>query len=282
MPERHDSGYQPSHAQKITLDKYHGVANGIMELNEPVADGFMRVSDMRADVVVVSRLRDSVLDYDELGPVRVAKLLRLPRIGSWSHNGLVSVMRENDAWYIGINDQGLAGQVARSNDGTEKFEDLFIDRFKVELKKGLRECLKREKLLNSGRYNASFFWTWYFFATHEVLYYPAAEVLAIAAGVNPLDVTGRVLAVYLLTHSIVNTMNLGVCGLSKVYAIIDRKMFQKQQQQQSVYSYLGADWPDPFVKHHLLELMAPPVSVDRLLRGHFYLNRHGQKLINKG
>lgn len=280
MQERQGSEYQPRHAQRITLDNYQGVANGIMELNEPVADGFMRVSDMRADVVVVSRQRDRVLDYDELGPVRVAKLLRLPRIGSWSHHGLVSVMRENGAWYIGINDQELTGQVARSNDSTEKFEDLFIDRFKVELTKGLRECLKREKLLNSGRYNASFLFTWYIFATHEAVLYPAIEALRISAGHNPLDVTGSILILYALTHSIFNTMNLGICRVSKVFDIIDRKLFKKQLQEAG--SYLRTDWMDPFVKHHLLELLAPPVPVDRLLRGHIYLNRHGQKLINKG
>lgn len=40
------------------------------------------------------------------------------------------------------------------------------------------------------------------------------------------------------------------------------------------------DYEEPFVRHVFPELFAPPIPVDRLIRGFFYDMRHGKDLIS--
>lgn len=148
-------GYEFKHAHRISLDGYRGVGHDLMHLNDPVADGFMRVSDMRSDIVVTQKPQDRALDYDEIGFVRVGKFLNLPRMELWHGDGIVDIKKEDDIWLVAINDQALANKVARSNDGRRKFDDLFIEDFRDALIRGSIQCLKNEKILNNGRYNLS-------------------------------------------------------------------------------------------------------------------------------
>lgn len=61
------SQYKNRHYKAIHLDTYRGVARDLMHLNNPVADGFMRVSDMRDDAVPLDRLVRGVLYLHEHG-----------------------------------------------------------------------------------------------------------------------------------------------------------------------------------------------------------------------
>jgi hypothetical protein len=82
------NSYRNKHQFGIHLDTYNGIASDVMELNAPVADRFMQVSDMRGDIVVIRKPQDRVLDYDDVGFVRVAKFLKMPRLDFWKGNNL--------------------------------------------------------------------------------------------------------------------------------------------------------------------------------------------------
>jgi hypothetical protein len=163
------------------------------------------------------------------------------------------VKRENNTWYVAINDQDLANEVARSEDKS-KFEDKFLVGFKQELGRGLTSCLKREKLLNSGHYNPAFL-TGYISLGFDI---PAlAAVLAVSVKEPRLLPYA---SAYILYHiAFVDTFcNLLNWSRSK---IIDNNN-------------------DPFVKHSFPEFLLPGVPVDRLIRGLYYLEKHGSEMIS--
>lgn len=108
LNEQEPKEYKFKHPRRISIDSYNGVAGGgIMELNNPIADGFMRVSDMRSDVVIMKKPQDRIRDYDDIGFVKVA----------------------DDVWYIAVNDQDLADKVARQAGDDRKFDERFVDAF---------------------------------------------------------------------------------------------------------------------------------------------------------
>src|SRR3989344_3485850 len=115
--EREPQDYQFKHHRRVSLDEYRGAARDLMELNDPVADGFMQTADMRGDIVIVQKPQDRVIDYDHIGSVRVAKSVGMPRLDMWNRNDMVQTIKENDTWYIAVNDQELAQRLARSGDG---------------------------------------------------------------------------------------------------------------------------------------------------------------------
>lgn len=273
-------GYKFKHAQRISLDGYKGVANDLMELNDPVADGFMRVSDMRNDVVIIQKLRDRIRDYDEIGFVRVAKFLKMPRMDFWHRDGLVETRKEDGVWLVAVNDQELADKVARSNDGKRKFDDLFAEAFRAEITRGLANCLKREKLLNGGKYNLGFLVSYKALVMFDLFLIPSVAGIEIAHGTSPLDVTLSLAQIYTVFNAAYNIANLAGSGLRYMHDFIDRKM--------DVPEIPGHEFPlpqfnEPFVKHSFPEtIVAPTVPLDRLVRGTLYLNRHGDKLITAG
>lgn len=265
-----EKGYKNKHPRAIHLDTYNGVACDLMELNEPVADGFMRVSDMRGDVVILRKPQDRVRDYDEIGFVRVAKLLKLPRLDFWKNsNGLVQTRREGDVWYVAVNDQDLADKVARMDGDTRKFDDRFVEAFRDEVKHGLVSCLRREKLLNSGQYNFGFLVAYHGLLGYDLLC--GASFLAIAVLDRNISVAANAIAIAASSNTLWNTFNLFQVGMTYV----NKRLFGPQNFARS----FDPNFNDPFIRHSLPELVMPPVPIDRIMRGNMYLDKHGDKLI---
>lgn len=266
-----EPGYKNKHPRAIHLNTYRGVACDLMELNEPIADGFMRVSDMRGEVVIIQKPQDKVRDYNEIGFVRVAKFLKLPRIDFWKNsNGLVQTRREGDIWYVAVNDQDLADKVARTESNGKKFDERFVDAFQAEVRHGLASCLRREKLLNSGKYNFGFL-----AAYHGILEFDLVLGAAfLAMAVADRDITSAINAVVIAAGANVvwNTFNLA--GAAMTY--IDQRLWGERQ----FIKPLTPNFNDPFVRHSLPELVMPPVPIDRIIRGSRYLEQHGNNLIN--
>ncbi|MBI2338451.1 hypothetical protein HYU95_04690 [Candidatus Daviesbacteria bacterium] len=263
-----DSGYQNKHFKSIHLDTYRGIASDIMELNRPVADGFMKTSDMRGDVVIMQKPQDRVWDYDEIGFVRVAKLLKLPRLNFWRNGtGFIQTKKSEGVWYIAINDQELANKVVRAEDNSRKFDERFVDAFKEEVKRGLVTCLKREKLLNGGQYNFAFLVGYHGLISYNLVAGPSILAAAFISGEASL--VASALAFSSIANAASNGINLFGAGLTHV----EQRLFG------DVFKGNTPDFNDPFVKHSLFELIMPPVPIDRLILGLRYLNKHSHELI---
>jgi len=264
-------GYTNKHSKAIHLDTYHGLGWDFMELNQPVADGFMRVSDMRADVAITQKPQDRVRDYDEIGYVRVAKLLKLPRLDFWHNgNGLVQTRIENDVWYIAINDQELADKVARSEGNNRKFNERFTDAFRNEVNHGLTTCLRREKLLNSGKYNLGFLAAYFGSLKFDLVF--GSALLTKAIFDNNLTLAEIAVLLAAMGNVVYNTGNLFGTAITYFY--------QRLYGHSDSINPNTPDFKDSFIKHSLLEFVMPPVPIDRIIRGSRYLGQHGDNLIN--
>lgn len=277
MLEREPQGYQFKHSKQIHLDTYRGIARDIMELNEPIADGFMRVSDMRDDIAVIQKPQDRVRDYDDIGFVKVAKFLKMPRMEFWHGDGMVETKREDGVWLVAINDQELADRVARSNNGKKKFDDLYVEAFRGEVSRGLTDCLKREKLLNSGKYNLGVYASYKALLLFDLFLIPVVVGAKVASGDNPADIALKASELYVILNGGYNVLNLVSSGMREVRDRMVRKI--------GLPEVPGHEFPmprfnEPFVKHSLPEMVASPtVPLDRLVRGALYLRKHGERMI---
>lgn len=268
--------YKFRHTQRISLDQYQGVAKGLMQLNDPVADGFMRVADMRGNVQIIQKPQDRVRDYEDVGFVRVAKFLKMPRLDFWHGDGLVETKKEGGDWLIAINDEDLADKVARTNDGNRKFDDLYLEAFNQQVKRGLTTCLRREKLLNGGNYNFGLFLGYGAFLDITVLL-PTFAVAQVITGENPLNIALTLGGLYTFWTGAHNALNLFGAGLH----IAEDKIFSSHKPK-GVPEFKSAlpNFQDPFIKHSLPDMIiGPNVPVDRLFRGLKYLDKHGSELI---
>lgn len=270
--ENEPTGYQFKHYKHISLDEYKGVARDIMDLNDPVADGFMRVSDMRGDIVIIQKPQDRVRDYDDIGFVKVAKFLKMPRMDFWGGNHLVQVKKDNDVWYVAVNDQDLADQVSRTDD-KRKFDDKYVEAFKEEVNKGLVACLKREKLLNGGKYNTAFLTGYIDLGLHAA---GLSVVLSVGAITRDPAVLGVVGSYVVAKLALINGFNNAL-----TWNHTEKSPFSIRRRHSSeiLSSSIGIDYDEPFVKHSLPEFLLPTAPVDRLARGMLYIGKHGDKLI---
>ncbi len=277
MAEHAPQGYQFKHHKVVSLDEYRGVARDIMEVNHPVADGFMQTADIRGDIAIIQKPQDRAIDYDQIGTVRIAKFLQMPRMDVWNRNNIVQTRKESDTWYVAVNDQELAQHVSRSNEGGN-FDKAYVDAFQQEVNKGIKDVLKREKLLNGGEYNIAFLSSYWTFLTKDLLLLPLVEMETLLHSSSPVEVlhgTATVAALYAGANAAFNVLNLFAVGWGKLRdkAIGGRDLL-----------YKGISYPeydDPFIRHSIPELLLPTVPVDRLTRGMVYLKDHGRDLINK-
>jgi hypothetical protein len=275
MVEHEPNEYQFKHETHVSLDEYRGVGRDIMELNHAVTDGFMRVSDMRGDIVITQKPQARVTDYDQVGNVRVGKFLRLPNIYNWNtENSITQIKRDNDTWHIAINDQELAQNVAQSNDGTKKFDDIFIPAFQKEIKKGMAKCLKNEKLLNGGKYDFAFQVDYSFSVFYGV---PVLGTVAYETLTHNLNFESAYK--FILGMIVVNAGSNLICLLTSRLNQLFNKMGIDFGHDDSPFA-----WPDlnePFVKHSAIEHLMPAIPIDRLIRGNIYLDKNGEKLIKR-
>lgn len=274
MAERDPQGeYTFKHSTRISLDGYNGVCSGLMELNDPVADGFMRVSDMRGEIVIIKKSHAAVSDYDQVGNVRVGKFLQIPRFGQTENNDIIRVRKEGNTYLLAVDDQSLSEQVIRENDGNNKFDDAFIDQFKVEINRGLGQILRREKLLNGGKFNIGVLSSYY-----GITFYDCLIPLVLLANDVPNESPenfARALVIASAGNSVINTVNVVLVVRGKIV-----NSLRKDRNRPRLPDGLTPDWEEPFIKHSIPEIISPPVPIDRLIRGSFYLSRKGRKIIS--
>ncbi len=277
MPERQESGeYKNRHRKSISLESYRGVGNGIMELNAPIADQFMSTADMRNDIVILQKPHDRVREYDEVGSVKVAKLLKLPSLNLWKGDGIVSTKKEGDTILIAIDDQEISQRVADKNDGKKSFDELFVGEFQREVRRGLSTCLKIEKLLNGGSYGLGFITAQGHFILWDLYVIPGSVGFELINGTDPLVGISRIAASVGIAH-------IGGNAITWVAVVRDkaRESLYKAsgRVRNSLFSKTIPD--DPFVKRNPVDFVMPTVPIDKLIRGELYLAGKGRKLIKK-
>lgn len=262
--------YQFKHHKQISLDHYRGIASDIMRLNDPVADGFMKMSDMRADIVITTKQQERTRDYDQIGNVRVGKWLGLPEFGKKENKSFLCERRDG-VWVVAIDDQKLSDEVVHADNKGKRFDEVFMESFKKTMKSGLTEALKNEKLfLNKWPFTIS-----YGLLMANDIYYPIKQAMSgIRSGEDPFYVMAWVVSDAATWNGFWNALGLGTALVIKKYL---------EQYPDNVSSDIS-DISDivynrPSVRHSVLELPLPPVPVDRFARGWIYLKRHGNKLI---
>lgn len=254
--------FVPKHEARISLDQYGGIASDIMAVNTPVADGFMRVSDLRKDIVIVKKPEQRVADYDQIGDVKVGKLLRVPRL----HRGQTTsgLSHDSDAWYIELDDQAIARKASEKTSPTQKFDELFTKQFKGEVNERIKEILLREKVVGQG----------YSFLLGS-FNYCLAVALPTGVGVsfiehpqlmqNPEAVLGIAFAAFQF-NMIANFA--GMAG-NKFREVLSRQL---GDEDSSVLTHT-------FHRRNIFELPLPMIPVDRAIRGRAYIAMHGDKII---
>lgn len=273
MIDLEPKSYKFKHPKHISLDGYNGIAAASMRLNDPVADRFMAVSDMRADIVVMQKPHDRVLDYDQLGFVRVAKYIKMPRLDIWRKKGLVMTKKEGNTWIVAIDDQGISDEITHGSTYGQ-FEEEFKARFWQETRNGLRDCLTREKLLNSGNYNLPFITGYLAAMPKEVMLYPLIAGLNLQSGELPHITFAKLALLYSVTHLAYNALNLTAVALDWVKGKIDERLGDSAFARRPMTTF-----HEPFIKNSLPDLLMPPVPLDRFVRGLVYLNKHGNEFI---
>jgi hypothetical protein len=273
MTESEPKEYKFKHKTQVSLGEYRGVAHDIMELNHSVMDEFMRVSDMRRDIVIIQKHQDRSTNYDQVGNIRIGKLLQAPQVINLGKNKTTQIKKRDDAWKIVIDDQKLAQSSARSNDSTKKFNDIFIANFQNEIKNGMESCLMKEKLLNWGEYDYSFFFG-YFGLLADGLILGTAMSEALKRNLDLNSAIGFTLGIGAINVT-VNLLKLAVIQILK------REEMRDFPLKIGPINLFHADWNDPFTRHSLAEYLIPPVPLDRLIRGSIYLDKNELKLVNK-
>lgn len=260
--------YQFRHAQRMSMNSYDGIASGRMQLDDPTADGFMRVADMRRNIVITRRGQSRTYDYDQVGPTRVAKILEIPRIGR-GENGALRTHREDDTWLIEIEDQKLWKEISEGEGTFEQKEDRFVDRFREEIVTGTTKFLLEEKLFNGGIFSPAVV-----MGGLSVIHYALpvlAEAVTIASGRHTIAVDISSVISVACNHLLFN----GIAWM----------LTQRQplgggfEQMLPNWYHLVPDSREPFIRNNPLEILMPVVPVDRLIRGGVYLKSHGDELI---
>jgi hypothetical protein len=227
----------------IRLDQYGGIARDVMSVNVPVSDRFMSVADVRRDIVVVQKMEERARDYDQIGDVRIGKILSVSRFNR--RERLFDLRSDHDAWYIGIDDQTIARRTNEKKKQDDNFDVLFTEKFQREVNSGIRKILLKEKLLNGGYYDILL-----------TLGYLSAGFFAL----NFAQMFERSAA-----------ENVIKFASEEMWAFIYNVTANKARSLQK----------DPFARRTLKECVLPVVPVDRLARGMLYLGMHGDKFIDR-
>lgn len=267
MIDRELRGYRFKHKQRISLDGYTGVASKLMLLNDPIADDFMRVSDMRKDIVVVQRRPNVTYDYDQVGFVRTAKSLELTRAAKKEPDGIVTTFKDGDQWVIEIDDQKLLKKTVGDGEENKGVNEQYIDRFTGEVRNGTREILFKEKIFNSGKYSYAVLMNCLVsMSSYSML--TLGEIASILTQTHTLETDVKALVLMATGHIVGNTMSFGFV-MAKRVGLISRR------------NPMGPDYEEPYIRHQFVEAVMPAVPFDRLIRGLAYDRMHGSDLIVK-
>jgi hypothetical protein len=248
---------------RIILDTYTGVESAHLQLNKPVSNAFMSVTDMRADIFITNRKQRRQHNIEELGDTLIGKSFFVPSL-SLRKTKYTETLREGDQWIIAVDDQQLVQDISSKKTTAAEKQNAFIKEFKHEVHKGLHRVLVAEKLGNSGEFSYAFVWNYFNLLMTDVALIPALANQGIDAG-DPQGAASICLQFFFLTNMLVN-------GANNLMA-----------DNPEIPSYIGkAKRPrlyEPFVRLNKAEVFLPPVPVDRLVRGSLYLRKHKDELI---
>ncbi|MEO6508464.1 MAG: hypothetical protein ABIO02_00770 [Patescibacteria group bacterium] len=272
-----EGSYTFKHPKHIELD-YRGVASDLMEVNNPVADRFMSVGDMRYNIVVTSLRSDRVIEYDQLGNTRIGKWIEVPRLRK--KNPLLNVGKKDDVWNIAINDQILADEVLRDERKGAKFDEEYVNRFQEKVVEGIQNVLLKEKLLNGGNWSFTVSYSYIQTLTKDLMLLPL--IAGYEVGTGRIDEVLTTLGVFASWNALINGLNLIAIGMAKGMQKIDEKLADLSgERRKSVYRNLfTSDFNEPIIKHSLPDYLLPPVPIDRVIRGSIYLKKHSKEFIS--
>lgn len=276
MSQEQPEEYQFRHQTRITLDSYNGIANGVMQLNDPIADGFMRVSDMRRNIMVVNKSESRNYEYSELGLVRVGRV-KLVDYASAGSKGVLSIDISKDSWILVVNDRTIWDQLPQSEKGSKK-DELFVTQFRDKVREGARECLIREKIFNGGVYSPVVLMD-YLGSLFTYSSVAMGETASFITGQHTMETDIKALGFVATGHLVINMISWTMAKFGNYMSQFESGLGDSDLQPAFGVSRVRPDYQEPFVRHHIAEFIAPPVPVDRLVRGLVYDRLHGKDLI---
>lgn len=232
----------------IILDTYHGKSRDRLQLNTEIAGQFMRKADLRLPIAVVERTPLAPRVQNNFGSERFPKafqdILGIP-------DQRVRTRREDDIYFVEINDETCAKQAASQQP------------FSEALMKGLRECLIEDKLFNGGIFGLEFA-LGYFYTLFSDVYLPATYIA------NYL--TTKDLPSLLYGAAKVAFFHIAFNTLGTTIAHAQSQMTKGRRM--NLGFILTALPDDPFFKRSVIDFIAPPIPIDRLIRGLIFLRNH--------
>lgn len=261
--------YQPTHDTQISLDEYRGVASDIMSVNPPVADGFMRVSDLRRNIVVVQRAEQRVVNYDQVGPVKTGKILNIPIFERTPASSEISY--DEDSWFISVDDQTLARRSSEeTGKGSKKFDEVFTAQFQKEINARIKQLLLREKIIAQGDDPGL---TFYGYLPIAII--PAAILTDPEVMPALLEKPGNLLAALALVYGFSSITNISSTIVTESFSYLLDKLDSDRKRPRH--------FNHPFIRKGakgFLQAPLPSIPVDRLIRGRLYLAQHGKEIIS--
>lgn len=223
----------------INFGSYYGVALDHLQLNTQVADGFVRVSDLRYPIKITNRPqleRDNIL--------------------SRSH-------KEDDKWQIAVNEPRLISQAKEGKNNYPNFQASFVSTVVREMGK----CLTGEKLHNGGDIRFGMLYAYISCILVDLGMVPISIWGGVASEADLTSIVSMAFTTIVLNHLMTNFGIVFEAGVNEV----ERKILRRSSDHLSFFN-------NPFVRHSIPELLLPPVPIDRLVRGHLYLRKHGDKM----
>lgn len=228
--------------------------------NEVIAD-FMRVSDLRLDVVIEDSdkmpernavsVGSDILAWRSIAPLSdLTKVVFRPKK---FHQTEIADGR----YRILIHDRIIDDDIQkRGFQGQEDYADKYLARLNGEVKKGLAETIRREKL---GLRNQ--------FANYFV-YFLALGYLPLNVNLGPQAVAGSLASLFFIVHPL-------LAHNSNITA----QRLQQLREFRSLFPDLHISLPPSVNPRSWKEAFLPVVPVDKWIKGRRFLAKHGTELI---
>lgn len=244
---------------KIRFDTYQGIGKDYLRINQSIADSFMRTADLRSDILVVEKtpISTSTIVQEGLGichfPEHIQRLFGFP-------DETLQIRREGEVYFIEVDDKRIWEEI--------EDEQRFPQNLSSKITKGLGECLIEDKVFNGGRVGLDFAFGYLGFAFVD-LYLAGGGIIRSIQEQNTALIAPYA-AVVVVGHFFFNTLGRFFANLA------DLSNFG----QKVWFGPLTPPFPDnPFIRRSVQESLAPPVPIDRLIRGAWFLLKHKEDLI---
>lgn len=137
----------PQQEEILFVNRYNGGFATRMKLNREGVEEVLRIAHLDGQVVLssfVQSRQQSEVQRNELAAKRFGAFDRRTQ-KTEEENPYKRVVSTPEGWRIEINDQGITEELTERKLSGEKLQRAFINRFNGQLRKGLMECVWREK-----------------------------------------------------------------------------------------------------------------------------------------